>query len=189
MRLSLAPGLLIAMPRLVDPNFHRSVILLCAHTREGAFGLVLNHALDLPMKAICDEQKIAWTGDLSQVALAGGPCEPHRGWLVHRGGRRFEGTQVIDEDLAMTASRDGLVAYGQDPAGAYRLMLGYSGWGPGQLDREVLEGSWLTLPLDSRDPKVAELVFMAPRATLWHKALALVGVDPNHLVEVPGHIH
>lgn len=186
MKLSLAPGLLIAMPKLEDPNFHRSVVLMCAHTREGAFGLVLNHSLDLPMRAICEEQKIVWTGDLSQTALAGGPCERHRGWLLHRGAQRFEGTQVIDEGLALTASRDGLLAYAADPAGSYRLMLGYSGWGPGQLDREVLEGSWLTQPLD---PRVVDLVFTTPRATLWHRTLALVGIDPNHLAEVPGHIH
>lgn len=186
MKLSLAPGLIIAMPRLSDPNFHRSVILMCAHTREGAFGLVVNHGLDLPMKALCEEQDIPWAGDLSATALCGGPCERHRGWLLHRGPRRFEGTQVIDEDLLLTASRDGLLSYGQDPHGAYRLMLGYSGWGPGQLDREVLEGSWLTLPLESQ---LVELVFTAPRATLWQKVLALVGVDPNHLIDVPGHIH
>lgn len=186
MTLSLAPGLLVAMPRLIDPHFHRSIVLLCAHTREGAFGLVLNQALDLPMKAICEEQKIRWTGDRSQTALSGGPCERHRGWLLHRTSQRFEGTQVIDDGLALTASRDGLLAYAQDPSGPYRLMLGYAGWGQGQLDRELLEGSWLTLPLDKR---VIDLVFTAPRATLWHKALELVGVDPNHLVEVPGHIH
>jgi len=186
MRLSLAPGLLVAMPRLADPHFHRSVVLICAHTREGAFGLIINHSLDLPMRAICEEQKIRWTGDASTKALSGGPVERHRGWLLHRGDQRFEGTQVVDEGLALTASREGLVAYANDPDGPFRLMLGYSGWGAGQLDREVLEGSWLTLPLDKR---VIDLLFFAPKAALWQEVLGLLGVDPNHLADVPGHIH
>lgn len=186
MRLSLAPGLLIAMPRLDDPNFFRSVVLMCAHTREGAFGLVLNHGIDLPMQKICEEQGIPWAGDASQKALSGGPVERHRGWLLHPSDKRFEGTQVIDDGLALTASREGLVAYAQDPDGPYRLMLGYAGWGPGQLDGEVLHGSWLTAPLDR---PLVDLLFKSPRTSLWQRVLAHVGVDPAHLVEVPGHIH
>lgn len=183
MSFSLAPGLLIAMPSLADPNFFRSVVLLCAHTREGAFGLVVNHPLDLPVKAICDEANIPWHGDSSHKALCGGPVERQRGWLLHPTGNRFEGTQIIDDGIALTASRDGLVAYAKEPDGRYKLLLGYAGWGPGQLDREVLHGSWLNAPLD------AGLVFDTPRAAIWQRALESVGVHPAHLVEGSTHIH
>jgi len=183
MSFSLAPGLLIAMPSLADPNFFRSVVLLCAHTREGAFGLVINHPLDLPVRAICDEAKVAWSGDASQKALCGGPVERQRGWLLHPSSKRFEGTQVIDEGVALTPSLEGLQAYGRDPEGPYRLLLGYAGWGGGQLDREVLQGSWLTAPI------TPELVLEMPRATIWQKALESVGVHPAHLVEGSTHIH
>lgn len=183
MSFSLAPGLLIAMPSLADPNFFRSVVLLCAHTREGAFGLVINHPLDLPVQAICEEANIPWRGDSTQKALCGGPVERQRGWLLHPTTKRFEGTQIIDEGIGLTASRDGLVAYAAEPEGPYRLLLGYAGWGPGQLDREVLAGSWLDAPLD------AELVFDTPRTSMWQSALAKVGVHPAHLVEGSSHIH
>ncbi|MFO0748820.1 MAG: YqgE/AlgH family protein [Myxococcota bacterium] len=184
MSFTLAPGLLIAMPSLADPNFHRSVIVLAAHTREGAFGLVINQPLDLPVAAICSEAGIAWRGGHTQKVLCGGPVERQRGWLLHATSKRFEGTQVVDEGLSLTASRDGLVAYASDPDGTFRLLLGYAGWGPGQLDREVLQGSWLTAPLRP------ELVFDTPRADVWARALSLSGIDPAHLVDAPPtHLH
>jgi len=183
MAFSLAPGLLIAMPQLTDPHFHRAVILLCAHTREGAFGLIINQTLDLPVSAICAESGVPWTGDASQKALCGGPVERQRGWVLHPSDLRFEGTQTVDEGLALTASREGLMAFGRDPDGPFRLLLGYAGWGPGQLDREVLDGSWLTAPLSP------SLVFEPARHRIWHLALAAVGVNPTHLVDAPGHVH
>lgn len=183
MSFTLAPGILIAMPGLTDPNFHRSVIVLAAHTREGAFGLVLNQPLDLPVAAICGEAGIEWRGGHTQKVLCGGPVERQRGWLLHATKERFEGTQVVDEGLSLTASRDGLTAYAANPDGPYRLLLGYAGWGAGQLDREVLQGSWLTAPL------ARELVFDTPRAEVWARALALSGIDPAHLVDGPTHLH
>jgi putative transcriptional regulator len=183
MSFSLAPGLLIAMPNLVDPNFFRSVVLLCAHTREGAFGLVINHPLDLPVQAICEEAEIEWRGDATQKALCGGPVERQRGWLLHPTDKEFEGTQTIYEGIGLTASRDGLVAYADDPRGSYKLLLGYAGWGPGQLDREMLQGSWLDAPLD------VALVFDTNRDIIWQRALESVGVHPAHLVDGTPQIH
>lgn len=183
MSFSLAPGLLIAMPSLADPNFHRSVVLVVAHTREGAFGLVINQALDLPVAAICAEAGITWKAGQHHKVLCGGPVERQRGWLLHPTPQRFEGTQVVDEGLALTASRDGLAAYAAEPDGPFRLLLGYAGWGPGQLDREVLQGSWLTAPVTH------DLVFTTPRAEVWSRALRLSGIDPAHLVDGSSHVH
>jgi putative transcriptional regulator len=182
MTFSLAPGLLIAMPSLLDPHFHRAVVLLCAHSKDGAFGLILNHPLDLSMRAICADASIPWSGDDSERAFSGGPVERQRGWLLHPDHRQYEGSQTVTEGLAVTPSREGLSAYGREPDGAFRLLLGYAGWGPGQLDREVLEGAWLTAPPSPTLP------FESPQR-MWQIALASVGVNPTHLVEAPGHRH
>ena len=173
----MAPGLLIAMPNLMDPNFFRSVVLLCAHTTEGAFGLVINQELELPVAAICAEAEIDWTGDQQQKAYAGGPVERQRGWLLHDSTMRFDGSQVVDEGLALTSSQDGLAAYGRNPGGRFRLVLGYAGWGAGQLDQEIAQGSWLTAPVS------LEVLFDTPREAIWQRAMELVGVDPTHLVD------
>lgn len=177
MSFTVAPGLLIAMPNLLDPNFFRSVVVLCAHTSEGAFGLVINQELELPVSAICAEADIAWDGDETQKVCAGGPVERQRGWLLHDSSMSFEGSQIVDAGVSLTSSQDGLAAYGKDPKGRFRLVLGYAGWGAGQLDQEIAQGSWLTAPLS------LEVLFDTPRAAIWARALELVGVDPTHLVD------
>jgi len=174
---TVAPGLLIAMPSLLDPNFFRAVVAVCAHTSEGAFGLVINQELEIPVAAICAESDIDWRGDRDRKVYCGGPVERQRGWLLHHSRYRFEGTQVVDDGVGLTTSQDGLVAYGQEPGGPFRLLLGYAGWGEGQLDREIVEGSWLTAPMSP------ELLFETPRDQIWSRAMALVGVDPAHLVD------
>jgi len=165
------------MPNLLDPNFARSVVLLCAHNAEGAFGLVLSQALDLPVAAICGEIGVTWAGDDTAKVHAGGPVERQRGWLIHDAGERYEGSQLVADGIALTSSQEGLVAYGRAPEGRFRLVLGYAGWGAGQLEEELAQGSWLTAP-----PSPA-LVFETPPADMWRAALALVGVDPAHLVD------
>jgi len=165
------------MPNLMDPNFFRSVVVLCAHTSEGAFGLVINQELELPVSAICAEADIEWDGDQDLKVYAGGPVERQRGWLLHDSELMFEGSQIIDAGLALTTSQDGLAAFGKNPNGRFRLVLGYAGWGPGQLDQEITQGSWLTGPLSQ------ELLFDTPREAIWQRAMELVGVDPTHLVD------
>lgn len=174
---NLAPGLLIAMPGLVDPNFFRSVVLVCAHSEEGAFGLVLNHPLDITIAEVCNEAEVAWTGTGSERAFSGGPVERQRGWLVHESSRQFAGTQPVGEGLALSASQDALAAYGHEPTGRFRLMLGYAGWAPGQLEREIRQGSWLFAPATTR------IVFEIAPGRAWREALLSVGVDPTHLVD------
>ncbi|MGM0575093.1 MAG: YqgE/AlgH family protein [Myxococcota bacterium] len=172
------PGFLIAMPSLVDPNFFRSVVLLVAHSGEGSFGLVLNHPLELSVQDVCDDAGIPWTGDDRIHAYAGGPVQRERGWLLHGDGEVYDGSQPIAGDLALSASQEALGAFGRAPEGPYRLMLGYAGWGPGQLEEEVRHGSWLTTPLD--DPRV---IFETPPGKLWATAMRTVGVDPTYLVD------
>lgn len=177
MSFCVAPGLLIAMPSLLDPNFFRSVVLLCAHSSEGAFGLVVNAPLEIDVAAICAEAGIDWEGPSETKVYSGGPVERQRGWLIHDASATYAGSQAIAEGVALTTSQEGLQAYGQQPLGRFRLLLGYAGWGPGQLDREITSGSWLTAPMDQ------DIVFSTRPETVWRAALASVGVDPAHLVD------
>ncbi|MFT7581164.1 MAG: putative transcriptional regulator, partial [Myxococcota bacterium] len=116
-----------------------------------------------------------WHGDTTTRVYCGGPVERQRGWLLHEDESRFEGSQVIDAGLGITTSQDGLTAFGKEPEGQYRLVLGYSGWSAGQLDQEITAGTWITAPIDPA------LVFMSDRDKIWATALRSVGVDPDHL--------
>ena len=182
MSFTVAPGLLIAMPTLLDPNFFRSVVLLCAHSDEGAFGVIVNQPLDVTVESICTEAGMDWSGG-ETPAYAGGPVERHRGWVLHADGREFAASQKVSDDLAITTSQDGLEAYCAEPDGRYRLLLGYAGWGPSQLDQEIGSGAWLTAPL-----KMALIFDTAPHH-IWRDALRSVGVDPTHLVDGGSHIN
>jgi putative transcriptional regulator len=177
MAFSVAPGLLVAMPSLLDPNFFRSVVLMCAHSEEGAFGLVINQRLEIPVAAICAEAEVTWEGGEGPVVFNGGPVERQRGWLIHSDEVAFEGSQPVAEGVALTTSHDALEAYGRDPDGPFRLMLGYAGWGRGQLDAEIHAGAWLTAPASR------QLVFTTPIAQLWTETMKSLGVDPSRLVE------
>lgn len=176
MNTSLAPGFLMAMPDLMDPNFFRSVVLLCSHTEEGAFGLVLNQPAGASMKSVCEGAEIDWEGSDARHAYLGGPVEPTHGWVIHDSVQRFEDTQDIAPGLAISTSQEALRAYGRDPEGDYRLCLGYAGWGAGQLDEELATGSWLTTKVCTK------VAFRTEAAGLWRAAIALVGIDPVNLV-------
>ena len=102
--------------------------------------------------------------------------ERQRGWVVHDSGVQFAGTQSICDGVAVSASQDALQAYAERPDGPFRLLLGYAGWGPGQLESEIRQGSWLTGPVQAR------LLFEVPSGAIWREALRSVGVDPTHLV-------
>lgn len=182
---SLAGKILIAMPGMEDPRFAQSVILICAHGDDGAMGLVVNKAL--PEMAFTDllEQLGIDTGfETRDIPLRfGGPVEPGRGFVLHHisQGDDAEGVMRIGEDLAMTTTRDILedFASGGGPEQAM-LALGYAGWGPGQLDREIRENGWLTA--DRGD----EIIFGANNELKWTAALRKLGIDPLVLSPLAG---
>ena len=142
---SLAPTLLVAMPSLLDPNFFRSVVLLITHDAGGAFGVVVNRELDVPVASVCEAVGVPWHGDPHRRALLGGPVERHQGWVLHRSGHTFEGElSVRGEDgsvMGLSPSQGALELYGREPDGDFRLVMGYAGWGGGQLDAELAAGS------------------------------------------------
>ncbi len=172
----LAPGLLLAAPPLADPNFERSVVLLSAHSAEGAFGWVLNgqHAMSLS-ELLVRAELVTGELDVPGVVRVGGPVSQDQVWLLYPSGAlpaELEGQLEVAPGITASASRKVLeiIAAGQIPNGLITLV-GYAGWGPWQLEDEIKTGAWL--PTDVN----AEIVFDAP-ANLWARAYARVGATP-----------
>jgi len=181
---SLANTLLVAMPALDDPNFERSVTLICQHDEDGAMGIVLNRAADYRLGELLAQLDIEGGGKaLAAVpVLAGGPVQPERGFVVHDDPRPWASTLRFGDGLALTTSRDILEAMvrGQGPRRAL-VALGYAGWGAGQLEQELGQNSWLTVPVD------ADLLFGTPLEQRWQAAARALGVDLAHLADYAGH--
>lgn len=183
---NLTGKLLIAMPGMLDPRFERSVILVCAHSDDGAMGLVVNRPLpELGFAQLLQQLGVEGGASADPVPVGfGGPVEPGRGFVLHRARPRddqTEGTMCIGEDLAMTTTRDILedLAQGRGPQPAL-LALGYAGWGPGQLDNEILENGWLTAERGD------DIIFGAENDTKWLKAMRGLGIDPLALSSAAG---
>ena len=176
--------ILIAMPGMGDPRFDRSVVFLCAHSAEGAMGLIVNKpAHDLTVGELLEQLDIAKGPGLpaSRVHF-GGPVEHARGFVLHSAEYgRPETTLRVNADFAMTATLDVLedIGRGTGPDRAM-LALGYSGWGPGQLESEIVRNGWLTADAD------AGLVFDGRDEDKWTAALAKLGIDPVTLSPAAG---
>ena len=176
--------LLVAMPQMQDPRFAKSVIYLCAHTPEGAMGLVLNRLLDsITFPDLLEQLGIEAGPAGSEIRIHfGGPVESGRGFVLHTADYRQEGTLAINSSIALTATVDILrdIASGAGPRQKL-LALGYAGWGPGQLDAEIQANGWLQVPADE------QLVFGANLDAKWEAALAKLGVDYGRLSGDAGH--
>jgi putative transcriptional regulator len=181
--------LLIAMPALQDPNFHRSVTYVCQHNEHGAMGLVINRSADLHFHDVLRQMRIEPAGsqaDQIQVLL-GGPVQQERGFVLHGaiGGaeREWESSFRINERLSVTTSRDVLEALSREaPSARALLALGYAGWDAGQLEHELLENAWLTVEVED-----AAILFDIPVEHRWQAAAALVGVDISRITPSVGH--
>ena len=177
--------LLVAMPTMQDPRFAHSVIYLCAHSREGAMGLVVNQVVDnVTLPHVIGQLGIespVLRDDDSPVHF-GGPVETSRGFVLHSPDYVLESTLVIDESFALTATVDVLkaIAEGSGPSRRF-FALGYAGWAAGQLDKEIHDNGWLMVPADQ------DIVFSSDHETKWLRALAKIGVDPSLLSTAAGH--
>lgn len=175
--------LLIAMPTLADPPFAKSVIYLCAHSPEGAMGLIVNQvASNVTFPAVIDQLGIEDAGNVGDTPVhLGGPVEGSRGFVLHSSDYVLESTLVIDDGFALTATIDVLraIAKGEGPRQRV-LALGYAGWSAGQLDAEIQANGWLLAPAD------AEIVFGRDNEAKWQQALARIGVKPGLLSTVAG---
>lgn len=176
--------LLIAMPAMEDPRFAQSVIYLCAHTPEGAMGLVLNRPLQRPkFDDLLRQLEVAPVPPARRIGLcAGGPMDNARGFVLHTTDWTGEGSLRVDDAVALTASLDVLkaIAEGHGPREGL-LALGYASWGPGQLDAEIQRNAWLSVQADET------IVFDADHDTKWRRALAKLHIDPLLLSGAAGH--
>lgn len=182
--MDLSGKLLIAMPGLGDPRFARSVIFICAHSDEGTMGLVVNRPVaDLRFADLLTQLGIEpGHNSPSPPIHFGGPVESGRGFVLHSADYRArEATLRVNAGFSMTATLDILqdITSGQGPSSAL-LALGYAGWGPGQLETEILQNGWLTCDA------APDLVFAMHDAGKWAGALASLGVDPESLSAAAG---
>ncbi len=175
---------LIAMPTLADPNFHRTVTLVCEHNEHGALGVVVNRPLDMTLGEVLEQFHLRTDDAIvaGQPVYLGGPVQPERGFVVHDGVHDFDGTLRISDGLAVTTSRDVLeaVAAGTGP-GRVLVTLGYAGWAAGQLEQEMAENAWLNVPGDPR------ILFETPSERRWETAAESIGVDVRTIAGEAGH--
>jgi putative transcriptional regulator len=176
---NLAPGLLLAMPQLADPNFSRAVVLMIEHSEQGSFGLVINHPSPIKASELLDSLEMSWQGEDTAVVWAGGPVSPSTGWVLHEpvgvaepGG---QGTIAITSSISLSTSPDRLRVIASRPPRNIRLLLGYSGWGPGQLAAEMARGAWL------HTDATPGLVFETPPDQIWDTAMRSLGINPRDL--------
>ena len=176
--------LLIAMPGMRDERFAKSVIYMCAHSEEGAMGLVLNQRLDSLKFAELISQLELDEKHLSRDVPVhfGGPVESGRGFVLHTSDYQQDATLEVVNGVALTASVEILkaIAQGKGPQKSL-LALGYAGWGPGQLDMEIRANGWLQVPSDS------EIIFDIEPDTKWERAIQRLGIDPRMLSDDVGH--
>lgn len=181
--MSLAPLLLLSMPQMNDPNFARTVVLLCDYTEQGAFGLVVNRRMEEP----------AWSMVKTEPAIPinrelrlwiGGPVEPQRTWVLMADSQGPEDEQrEVCPGVVLSVSRELTLSVLQSPpSNRTRLLIGYAGWGPGQLDQEIASSAWLTTAVDPA------LIFDVPPEQMWEAAIRRLGTDPSAF-QTSGGVH
>jgi len=169
------------MPQLQDPNFRRAVVLLLHHDQDFTFGLVLNRPSEIGAEGLCASLGIDWRGGPDVLVDWGGPVQPNTGWVL-LGGRSLvlEDVTEVCDDLGFAGSLDTLKEVASNPPPRFRLLLGYAGWGAGQLESELAQGAWLVAPVSSGT------VFDVPSEAMWDHTLRELGIDPATLVATPG---
>lgn len=182
--LSLSNQFLIAMPSLNDPNFSRSVTYICQHDEHGAMGIVINQPLELTLGEVLHDLELP-TEDESvrdSAVFLGGPVQCERGFVLHKPVGEWEATMNVSDEIGLTASRSILasIADGKGPQSNI-VVLGYAGWGAGQLEQEMLANSWLSGPADN------EIIFDLPIEQRWQAAATRAGVDITRLSGEAGH--
>jgi putative transcriptional regulator len=181
---SLAPTLLLAMPQMQDPNFARSVVLLCKHSTEGAMGLVMNRPTETEASSVVVLDPPPQR-DSGLCIWVGGPVEPQRGWLLVADDPGRPDTIEVGCGLYLSASIDVLRDLIETEKGRSirgRFFLGYAGWGDGQLESELAASAWLTADVSK------ELIFDAPAEVMWETAIRNLGIEPFAL-QTGGGVH
>lgn len=176
--------LLLAMPAMEDPRFVRAVIYICAHTADGAMGLLINRRCStISFPGLLEQLEIDIRGTAPHIPIySGGPVETGRGFVLHSADYVQDSTLVVSETIALTATVDILTAIAESRGPRSSLIaLGYAGWGPEQLENEIQRNGWLTAEADE------ELIFNTEMQMKWPRAMAKIGVDVSMLSSDAGH--
>lgn len=175
---------LIAMPSLDDGFFNHAVTYICEHDESGSFGIIINQQTDITLKQVAKEMKITTDSDYNenQSIFIGGPVDQGRGFILHRPPGEWQSSLKVNEDIALTTSKDILQAIvnNQGPADCI-VALGYAGWSPGQLENEMANNTWLSCPADE------QIIFNTPIEERWQAAARLIGIDLSLLSNDAGH--
>jgi putative transcriptional regulator len=176
----IAPGLLLAMPQLLDPNFQRAVVLMVEHGDAGSFGLVLNRPTPVEVARVLETLELEWCGDPDATVWSGGPVSPRSGWVIHEPvGSAPPGLEVAP-GLVLSTSPEQLKVLAAEPPPRLRFLMGYAGWGGGQLEFELAEGSWVHSEVEP------DLIFGTHPDQLWAAVLESIGIQPASLVPGTG---
>jgi putative transcriptional regulator len=172
---SLAPVLLVSMPQMLDPNFSKTVVLLAEYGAHGAFGLVLNRRMDEPAHAIVTADEPLEIHP-NVYLFTGGPVEPTRAWIL-TARQELDPEALEVRDGVYLSSSPALVrrTLEAEPDPGVRMVVGYAGWGAGQLDVELAEGSWLLAPVEH------DLIFLTSVEKMWEAAIRRLGAEPSML--------
>ena len=177
---SFRPALLVSMPQLQDPNFARTVVLLCEFNPDGAFGLVINRPTDMPARDLIRLEPPISSGN-SLPLWIGGPVEQQRGWILVAEAPDFEEFRTIREGLYLSTSPALLrQVLEQQPAPRARVLAGYAGWAAGQLDEELAQSAWLLSDID------LDVVFDIDASQMWETVIRRLGADPSSLTTSHG---
>ncbi len=173
------PTLLIAMPRVLDPFFYKSVVLLIEHQPAGALGLILNHPTQVAASELLAGIQIVWRGDKSAKVYLGGPVQTHVGTMLLGDAPTNEQVEMASIELhpriRLSQNIELLSELMDDLPQQVRIFLGYAGWGPGQLDSELERNDWLLAPVDP------DLIFVTETGKIWEVALGSIGIRPDAL--------
>jgi putative transcriptional regulator len=175
---------IIAMPGLEDINFDHSVTYICEHDDNGSFGIIINKQTELKVSEVLEQMKIDNSGqqDTSQPVYLGGPVQPERGFILHSPTGDWNSSLQVNEHIALTTSRDILEAIALNAGPEHSIVaLGYAGWGPGQLEKEMAANSWLSCKADE------QIIFHTASDERWQAAADILGVDLSLLSNDAGH--
>ena len=181
---NLTDQFLIAMPNLKDPNFEKTVTYICAHNEEGAMGIVINKPLDIELGEIFEQMDIPTNNSdtNNKIVFHGGPVHTDRGFILHYATDEWDSSIVVSDEICVTTSKDILeaIAVGDGPDESL-IVLGYAGWGSGQLEQELMDNAWLNGPADH------EIIFNTPYEQCWATAANHMGIDVDKLSSDIGH--
>jgi len=182
--MNLTHHFLISMPQMQDACFRNSVIYILEHGEQGAFGVIINDALGMEFESLLAQVDIDIINETarSTTVLRGGPVDAGHGLVLHKPGPSFGVTHDFQNGISLSSSRDILeaIALGEEPA-TYLVVLGHSGWAPGQLEMEVAENAWLTCRANS------DILFKTPLHERRQAVATLMGIDLSNVVGDAGH--